>query len=77
MIYRLPRAVYTEADWRYVESDDLETKAWKAGFLHAYRGLDAGWIDKDTQFMYDLGRQDGEAERDRTIARGERDPRDW
>jgi hypothetical protein len=69
--------IYTAEDWRYYETDDMETKAWKAGFLHVYRGLDAGWSDEGTMYMYNLGREDGAKERERTLARGEADPRDW
>ena len=69
--------VYTFEDWRYYETDDMETKAWKAGFLHSYRGIDGGWSDEETIEMYRLGLDDGAKELQRTLARGEQDPRKW
>lgn len=74
---RKNQPVYTYEDWRYYAQDDMETKAWKAGFLHSYRGLANGWIDEDTMYMYELGKADGLQERERTLARGEEDPHNW
>lgn len=71
------KAVWTYEDWRYYETDDLETKAWKAGFLHVYRGIDGEWTDEETMFMYELGRENGGEELARTLARGEKDPSKW
>lgn len=64
-----------EASWN--PKDDSTQRAYKAGFTHAYFGIDAGYSVEEELDIYLSGRRDGARERQSVIRQGLGDPHSW
>lgn len=69
--------VFTRSEARYNPEHDRYQTAYRAGWTHAYFGLDSGWSDEETMDGYRLGERDGESERQIAIKQTGIDPHSW